>query len=49
MSGNIYEVTGVALQLVMELQPEVIVLRNGNVFKLVIEGFDEPLICRKLN
>jgi hypothetical protein len=49
MSGNIYEVTGVTLQLVMELQPEVIVLRSGNVFKLIIEGFDEPLICRKLN
>jgi hypothetical protein len=48
-SGNIYEVTGITLQLVLELQPNVIVLRNGDVYKLVVRGFDEPLICRKLN
>jgi len=47
-SGSIYEVTGLTLQLVMELQPEVTVLRNGDIYKLVVEGFDEPLICRKL-
>jgi hypothetical protein len=47
-SGSIYEVTGLTLQLVLELQPEVMVLRNGNTYKLVVEGFDEPLICRKL-
>ena len=49
LSGNLYEVTGVTLQLVLELQPDVMVLRNGEVYKLVVEGFDEPLICRKLN
>lgn len=48
-SGNVYEVTGLTLMLVLELQPEVMVLRNGNTYKLVVEGFDEPLICRKLN
>lgn len=48
-SGNVYEVTGITLQLVLELQPEVMVLRNGNTYKLIVEGFDEPLICRKLN
>lgn len=47
-SGSIYEVTGITLQLVLELQPEVTVLRNGNIYKLIVEGFDEPLICRKL-
>lgn len=47
-SGSIYEVTGLTLQLVLELQPEVTVLKNGNVYKLVVEGFDEPLICSKL-
>jgi len=47
-SGSIYEVTGLALQLVLELQPAVTVLRNGSTYKLVIEGFDEPLICIKL-
>ena len=48
MSGRIYEVTGLTLQLVLELQPDVIVLRQGDIFKLIIDGFDEPLICRKL-
>ncbi len=48
-SGNIYEVTGLTLQLVLELSPRVIVLKRGNVYKLIVEGFDEPLICRKLN
>jgi hypothetical protein len=47
-SGSIYEVTGLTLQLVLELQPEVTVLRKGNAYKLVVEGFDEPLICSKL-
>lgn len=47
-SGSIYEVTGLTLQLVLELQPAVTVLRNGSVYKLIVEGFDEPLICSKL-
>ena len=47
-SGSIYEVTGLTLQLVLELQPAVTVLRNGETYKLIVEGFDEPLICRKL-
>ena len=47
-SGSIYEVIGLTLQLVLELQPEVIVLRNGDIYKLIVEGFDEPLLCRKL-
>lgn len=48
-SGSIYEVVGITLQLVLELQPDVMVLRNGSTYKLVVKGFDEPLICRKLN
>jgi len=48
ISGSIYEVTGVTIQVVVEVQPEVTVLRNGDIYKLVIEGFDEPLICQKL-
>jgi hypothetical protein len=47
-SGNIYEVTGLTLQLVLELQPEVLVLRSGETYRLIVEGFEEPLICRKL-
>lgn len=48
-SGNVYEVIGLTLQLVLELQPEVMVLRSGDTYKLIVKGFDEPLICRKLN
>jgi hypothetical protein len=49
LSGNIYEVVGLTLQLVLALQPDVMVLKNGDKFKLIVEGFNEPLICRKLN
>ena len=49
LSGNVYEVTGLTLQLVLELQPEVLVLRKGETYKLIVEGFEEPLICVKLN
>ena len=49
VSGNVYEVTGLTLQLVLELQPEVMVLRSGDIYKLVVKGFEEPLICQKLN
>lgn len=49
LSGNVYEVVGLTLQLVLELQPDVMVLKNGNMYKLIVEGFDEPLICQKLN
>ena len=48
-SGNVYEVIGLTLQLVLELQPEVLVLRKGETYKLIVKGFNEPLICRKLN
>lgn len=48
-SGNVYEVAGLTFQLVLEIQPEVMVLRNGETYKLIVRGFDEPLICRKLN
>jgi hypothetical protein len=48
-SGSIYEVTGLTLQLVLVLRPEVTVLRNGDIFKLIVEGFDEPLVCKCLN
>lgn len=47
-SGSIYEVTGLTLQLVLELSPKAIVLRDGNLYKLIVEGFDEPLYCKQL-
>ena len=41
--------TGLTLQLVLELSPSVVVLRNEGVYRLIIDGFDEPLTARKLN
>jgi hypothetical protein len=48
-SGSIYQVSESTLQLVLELARESLILRNGELFKLVIEGFDEPVICRQLS
>ena len=47
-SGSVYEVTGPTLQLVLELQPEATVLKNGDVYKLVVKGFEELLLCKLL-
>jgi hypothetical protein len=47
-SGSVYEVTGLTLQLVLQLQPAATVLRNGDVYKLIVKGFDEPLVCKLL-
>jgi hypothetical protein len=49
ISGNFYQVNSRTLQLVLELQPNVMILQKGETHKLVVKGFDEPLICRKLN
>jgi len=51
-SGNIYEVIELTLQLVLSFEPKVIVLRNVNnvnSYKLIIEGFNEPLRCICIN
>jgi hypothetical protein len=47
-SGSIYKVSGLSLQLVLEIMPDATVLRNGREYKLIIEGFDEPLICEQI-
>ncbi|MBM4103020.1 MAG: hypothetical protein FJ263_03075 [Planctomycetes bacterium] len=47
-SGSVYEVTDLTLQLVLELAPEALVLKDGAQFKLSIKGFDSPLICKQL-
>ena len=47
-SGSIYEVTDYTIQIVIEVSPEAIVLWDSNEFKISIEGFDEPLICKQL-
>ncbi|MBL66855.1 MAG: hypothetical protein CMO74_00160 [Verrucomicrobiales bacterium] len=48
-SGRIYEVTGITIQVVVEVMPECIVLSDGVQYKLIVKGFDEPLICKLLN
>jgi hypothetical protein len=49
ISGNIYEVIDVVVLLELELRPDVTVLTDGQLYKLLIQGVDEPLLCRKLN
>ena len=46
--GTFYEITERTRQRVRERNPDVTVYKNGNDYKLVIEGFDEPVICRKI-
>ncbi|MFC1783195.1 tetratricopeptide repeat protein [Planctomycetota bacterium] len=48
-SGGIYEVAEYVYLYEYEYSPDVLILHNGNLFKLIIEGFDEPLICKRLN
>jgi len=49
VSGKIYKVIDYVYLYEYEYNPEVIVLKNGSLYKLVIEGFDEPLLCKCLN
>jgi hypothetical protein len=49
ISGNVYEVTGATAQAVALAQPEVTILRSGEVYKLAVQGMMEPVICQKLN
>jgi len=47
-SGSIYEVTGVTIQLVLQLAPDALVLKDGLQFRITIDGFEEPLDCKQL-
>ena len=49
ISRNLYEVTDHVYLYEYEYRPNVLVLRNGNVYQLIIDGFEEPLTCRRLN
>lgn len=49
ISGNIYEVTDYVYLYEYDYSPSVIVLNRGSSYKLIIDGFDEPLLCKKLN
>lgn len=47
-SGAIYQVHERVRMRVRERKPDALVLQDGRYFKLIIEGFDEPLICIQL-
>jgi hypothetical protein len=46
--GSFYEIIERTRQRVRERNPDVTIYKSGNDYKLVIEGFDEPVICRKI-
>lgn len=48
-SGHIYEVADYVYLYEYEYSPDVTVLADGRSYKLIIEGFDEPLLCKCLN
>jgi hypothetical protein len=43
-----YVINELTLQLVLTLSPEVQIFRKGSDYKLIIEDFDEPVICKKI-
>lgn len=47
-SGGVYQVRDRVRFRVRERKPDAIVLRDGRLFKVIIDGFDEPLICVQL-
>ena len=46
--GTFFEIVERTRQRVRERNPNVTIYKNGSDYKLVIEGFDEPVICRKI-
>lgn len=48
-SGNIYEVMDYVYLYEYLYFPNVLVLKKGDIYKLIIEGVKEQLICQKVN
>jgi hypothetical protein len=48
-SGNIYEVVDYVYLYEYEYSPSILALRDGDSYKLIIKGFDKPLLCKCLN
>lgn len=46
-SGKYYEIIERTRQRVRERNPEVKIYSDGNDYKLEIDGFEEPIICRR--
>jgi hypothetical protein len=48
ISGNYYQVAEPIVEVVVEVMPDVVVLKSGNLYRLIIDGFDDPIVCTKL-
>lgn len=48
-SGNFYEVVGSIYAYTCWSNPKVIVLQKGEVFRLLIDGLSDSLVCRRLD
>ena len=48
-SGNIYEVSEYVYLYEYEYNPRVVVLTDGSQYKLIIDGFEDPVVCRLLS
>ena len=48
VSGSIYEVTATIYEYPHAIRPEVVVLKDGAIYKLIMDGVDSPIICSRL-
>lgn len=48
VTGNYYQVAEPIVEVVVEVMPAVTVLRSGELYRLIIEGFANPISCTKL-
>jgi len=46
--AGFFVVNDYTIQIVIAISPEVQIFRKGSDYKLIIEYFDEPVICKKL-
>jgi hypothetical protein len=47
-SGSIYEVTSYTYEYPHETNPEIVVLKDWNTYKIIMNGVDEPIECKLL-
>lgn len=48
LSGNLYKASPLTVQVVVAVMPNAEIYKNGYEYKLIIEDFDEPVICTKI-
>jgi hypothetical protein len=49
MSGETYEIVEPYLDFVFEFYPDVMIFSDGSFYRLIVDGFSDPMICKKLN